>query len=467
MIHESYDENLDFDKIIRESFEIIKKSESLNYEEGIVVGNMFVADVLAKQGEYKKSLEYIKKIKKFSKYLSENPTDDFNLLILQYENCHNLGLNSLAQQYFKKAEKVGLKVKHEGLKAANLFNLYTSYDIIGKDQKSIYHYLNRARKLFDIEKYKEIASYKQDKILLNISFGNYFLKKDNKDSTKFYYELSLKLLKKEKDDYLGVYAHKGLSKLYEQQNNIAKALEHRLKSIEMLGDNPSSIEDVLDAYLSTSKIYDKLGDNKNEKYYRDLYTVLNDSIEKNKSKARDFTVIHLLEEQKQEIEKTKSTSSKLQIIILIVVLIISILGYFKFRNYNQRRKDETQSLLKDIEEYEEKLEKNNIESQVFLLEKREAGYNDLIDLGKKNHPNFYNYFKELYPSLHEKLIEIDPNLQLSELILCAYLYLDFTTKEIAIYTFKSFRTIQNRKYTLRKKLNVPTSEDIYVWMKML
>ena len=86
-------------------------------------------------------------------------------------------------------------------------------------------------------------------------------------------------------------------------------------------------------------------------------------------------------------------------------------------------------------------------------------------LAKKNDPNFYTRFSEVYPYFQDKLLSINLNLQTSELILLAYIYLNFETKEIADYIFKSSKTIQNRKHLLRKKLNIPTHQDFHIWLK--
>ena len=86
-------------------------------------------------------------------------------------------------------------------------------------------------------------------------------------------------------------------------------------------------------------------------------------------------------------------------------------------------------------------------------------------MAKNNHPNFYTRFQEIYPDFQEKLLSINPNLQNSELVLLAYIYLNFETKEIAAYTFKSEKTIYNRRYNLRKKLNISSLEDLCIWLK--
>ncbi|WP_294296360.1 LuxR C-terminal-related transcriptional regulator [uncultured Chryseobacterium sp.] len=73
-------------------------------------------------------------------------------------------------------------------------------------------------------------------------------------------------------------------------------------------------------------------------------------------------------------------------------------------------------------------------------------------------------FESLFPEFSEKLLKINPELQQSEIEFCALLKLKLTTKEIAKYTFIETRTVQNKKYRLRKKLEIPHQVDIYHWI---
>lgn len=61
----------------------------------------------------------------------------------------------------------------------------------------------------------------------------------------------------------------------------------------------------------------------------------------------------------------------------------------------------------------------------------------------------------------------NPKIRTSELTFCAYLYLGFTTKEIADYTFVTIRGVETRRNRLRKKYNIPSDMDFSVWIKSL
>ncbi|WP_337085050.1 hypothetical protein [Elizabethkingia anophelis] len=173
-------------------------------------------------------------------------------------------------------------------------------------------------------------------------------------------------------------------------------------------------------------------------------------------KEKNITTISLdnktLEANKKEKRPSKKRNYYVIGISIFLFLIEKIIIYKRFRD---------RIILKEY--FLLKKESENKE----LIKRVNNEFDNIIDLAKKNHSNFYTRFQEYYPSFQSKLLERNPGLQTSELSLLAYIYLDFQTKEIADYTFKSTKTIQNRKHLLRKKLNILPDEDFYVWLKNL
>lgn len=92
---------------------------------------------------------------------------------------------------------------------------------------------------------------------------------------------------------------------------------------------------------------------------------------------------------------------------------------------------------------------------------------EVFRLAKINDPSFLSKFKETYPEFCSKIISLYPDILNSELIFCAYISLNFSTKEIAKYTFVTHKAVQVRKSRLRKKFNIPSGEDLYIWFKKL
>ncbi|MCX8525365.1 hypothetical protein OF897_15710 [Chryseobacterium formosus] len=92
---------------------------------------------------------------------------------------------------------------------------------------------------------------------------------------------------------------------------------------------------------------------------------------------------------------------------------------------------------------------------------------EVFQLAKINDPFFLAKFKKIYPEFCNKIISLYPDILNSELIFCAYIKLNFSTKEIANYTFVTKKAVQVRKSRLRKKFNIPSGEDLYIWFKKL
>ena len=102
-----------------------------------------------------------------------------------------------------------------------------------------------------------------------------------------------------------------------------------------------------------------------------------------------------------------------------------------------------------------------------LKQKLNVAFDEVILLAKKNDSSFLVRFQEVYPNVCEKLLENNPKLVNTELTLCAMVWLNFSSKDIASYTHVQPKTVQTKKYRLRKKLNIPENINIYTWLKNL
>ncbi|HFK5598783.1 TPA: helix-turn-helix transcriptional regulator, partial [Elizabethkingia anophelis] len=102
-----------------------------------------------------------------------------------------------------------------------------------------------------------------------------------------------------------------------------------------------------------------------------------------------------------------------------------------------------------------------------LQRKLNESFTEVVEMAKKNSPLFWPRFREVYPEFYEKMLIVNPKIRTSELTFCAYLYLGFTTKEIADYTFVTIRGVETRRNRLRKKYNIPSDMDFSVWIKSL
>jgi hypothetical protein len=89
---------------------------------------------------------------------------------------------------------------------------------------------------------------------------------------------------------------------------------------------------------------------------------------------------------------------------------------------------------------------------------------EIVQLAINNNPAFLTKFNEFDPVFSKTLLSMAPNLVASEVEFCALLRLNFETKEIARYTKSSVRAAEGKKYRIRKKLGIPSDQDINIWM---
>lgn len=90
-------------------------------------------------------------------------------------------------------------------------------------------------------------------------------------------------------------------------------------------------------------------------------------------------------------------------------------------------------------------------------------YDKLLELKKiaETTPNFFfQNFVSIYPSFIEKLKDSNNDLIISELEICAYLFLNYNTKDIARYTKCSIRSVESKKFRIRKKLSLQTDVNL-------
>ncbi len=88
----------------------------------------------------------------------------------------------------------------------------------------------------------------------------------------------------------------------------------------------------------------------------------------------------------------------------------------------------------------------------------------LTELAHAKDPSFMKRFRETESVFIHAHLEISPQLLPAELELCAYIRLNFDTKEIARTCKLSVRAVESRKYRIRKKLGIDGETNMHIWM---
>lgn len=434
---------------------ILQKSQKLNYEKGLVFGNYYIASAFTEIGKHTESIKYIKKAQIYTDYLKSDPVQTSRNYGLLGTNYNYLELFSLSAANYHQAINIIKKANSKdkmSMRNESVYygNLSIVFERIGEFD-SMYHYLKKEKKIndqLDDENiyFNKSASY--------IAFGNYFLKEKKLDSSKYYYDQAALVLKNRDHPYQ-VDLFLGLGDFYKVQKKYSEAITYYLQAIKL--SKKHEAWELSKSYKGLLNAYEKQGDLQKVGEYRILYNRNNDSLEAAKKIERDFVVNEVIKfEKEQEQEKSKEEFMKIAAIAGVSVLLI-LIGIFIF--IKRKRKEL-------IEEKETIIHQKEEENQD-LKQKVNESFDEVIQLAKDNSPEFLTRFKEVYPDVVAKILTINPQLRVTEFTLCAYFYLGFTTKDIALYTFKSVNTIRNRRQSLRSKLNISSDENIDSWFKNL
>lgn len=232
---------------------------------------------------------------------------------------------------------------------------------------------------------------------------------------------------------------------YYQINQYQKALDYYLKSY----DNKKIflLNESTAAALTTkiSATYEMLGDKSRERVYLKMandYKVIDEKLDK----ERIANLLSRIESEykKQHVEYLNKMKI-LSIAFFLILLIVIHFSLIKRKRYVVIEKEKEKEIIE-------------LHSQI------NAAFAEVIQLAKQNSPHFWARFQEVYPKFMTNMQLVNPDLRVSELTFCAYIYLGFTTKEIAGYTFKAIKTIENYRYYIRKKIKLSPEEDLKLWI---
>jgi DNA-binding CsgD family transcriptional regulator len=263
----------------------------------------------------------------------------------------------------------------------------------------------------------------------------------NNDSAKYYVEKSMALIPKDSQDGPFMFNnYLSLAELYKNKKQYQQADSFYKKAEQSKSQNLSLIKQEL-LYKGLAETSKALGNNAEyNKYTLDLKNIQL-SISENKNKSlHNIIDRNLLDE--------KSRGIYVIVISIIIVFLCAILVIY-FRNKTL------------ILQKQEKISEEYLRSQVSQIENKNIS--DLIEMAKNNDPAFMTAFNNSFPEFINKLKSLNLQLVQTELEFCAFLKLNLSSKDIARYKNIEPKTVQTKKYRIRKKLNIPNEEDIYYW----
>lgn len=428
---------------LQTSLKALEMSERYDYSFGKFKSCYYVAQILCYTGSYKTAMKYI--------VLSEKegaPQDS----LLQYSDIyrikgqlfHYLGFPEKALTEFKK----GLQFARDSpqtpdkdrLESLACENLGFAYGQNG-NADSAYAYMAKNQVL--LTKMDESKVFR-NLINLYAMLGGYFSDKKNYPLAENYFRMALSLAQKYKYSYTS-FLYMNWGKMEMAKDNRDAALVLLRKSLDNI-EHTKLRDEAVTVFNLLSSIYKDKGNLDSSKVYYDKMVMLENEKLKAQRAGVEIAMSILLAEERQNMEEENN--------LFVIVAVACILIFCSLLCVFWMRKDQKKN--GQITYFEEKVE--------VLEQKVNEAYEELIEMAKNGDSLFLTRMKEVYPTFVNNLFAEYPHLITSEFWLCSMIFLNFSSKEIAAYSFVEHRSIQIRKGRLRKKLKIPSSVDLYPFM---
>lgn len=275
-------------------------------------------------------------------------------------------------------------------------------------------------------------------------FGDYYSKTNQYDSASYYFNKSIETTQKSGSPYTSwTYKHWGDMEL--GRGNPDSALKYYNMSLEDIKRTNLNNE-LPDLYKQIFQAYTEKKMNDSAKFYQNKAISAENKLLLSKNQAVEKALNLILKEESATHSLFQEKAIRL-ISVLTIFVIIILAAWAKWRYTHQK---------------ELKEEKRMVETLEFKLNDKTQ---DLIELAKLNDSSFITNFKDIFSEFTENIYNRYPDLINSEFWLCSMIFLNFTSKEIAQYSFVEHRSIQIRKSRLRKKLKIDANIDLYVYIR--
>jgi len=424
---------------------LIESSKLIGYTKGAAYSSFEVGNIYHNMGSYKESMNYLEQALRYNSYIKIPELYSKSYTELG-KNYSMLNLLQNAIDNYKTAEYWAYKITDKSKKEKALFYVYSceavSYEALEDWNASAL----ASEKAFNIKK---------DIISATRIAKNYILYKNDLVSAKKFLDISNRLLESDSSvtPYQKIIALGAMGLYYNKTKEYSKAATNYLEAIDIAKKLKRPNEEK-ELYKLLYQTYKEEKKEKDRLEALENYTVINDSMESVNKKVIEEPIRKIVNEKH---EKYKRNYSILLFTGFIVVLIIILCSFIHIRKIKKRKR-------KIITEKEKVILKKEAETHE-LKQKVNESFSELVQLAEKNSPQFWIRFQEIYPEFLTKMLKINSKLTNAELILCAYIYIGVSSKDIATYTFRSLKTIENTRYSLRKKLRLPPDENLSFWLR--
>jgi len=441
---------------------IYRASEAIGYKKGMARSSLKMTAIMLNKGNYSAAFKNVNR----AEVLVNELNNDVLIaraatLKANYYIC--MGFMEESKKCLNKAIISARRIKdNDGLhlSMATIYRVYANLIKKSKSDKgtdSIFFYLKKSYQ--EHRKIKNL-SYQGELVIVSAFLGQYYIETKEYDSAKYYLDTSLHFALKKNFRRFGTQTFIGLGYLDYKEKKYQSAISNYQQALTLAKVNESD-EEIRDVYIALSNAYDEIDDIFKSKYFFKKYVSLSESIKK-KDQQSITTLFDFIKLENEKIYRKKENMYMFISVVILALFVIGLLSvilfFFRFLKEKKHVEDKAFLLEKKVKEADSETERKRIDNEELKT---------LITLAQTNDPSFFIKFQSFDPEFIKKLLEIAPNLIASELELSAFLRLNFETKEIARYTNASVRSVQAKKHRIRKKLKIPITEDISIWIAKL
>lgn len=424
----------EYEALIQLNIEYLRKAVKIGYKEGIGLCYLNMAEVNVSAGNYEKALLFFNKAEKdlensknnFHKAAFYDDYSQYYSHLKLYDKA--IECNTKAFEYLKQAKNLELKKKLFSRLYINKGIYFTFKGWYGTALKSFL----KGNKL-------------EDSAYSNCMVAQYYLFRHQPDSAGIYIaKADEKMLSEKTSDVESLWVYFTMGYYYNEINNndqaekaLKKALEINIKTRRTYSSHINNV------YKSLAELYKKKDDGGKAYYYLQKYMEEEGRLDVARLNTMNKATENFISEIKPESDWHRSD---LPLAIALSITVLTVSGIFVKKTIH------SQKVKKRVLKEETEVLKTHVKIKMLK---------EVTELAQKNDSSFLMKFKELYPDFISTLLKINPDLENSELTFCAMLKLHFSSKEIADYTFVQHRSVQQKKYRIRKRLKIPGEEDIY------
>ncbi|KMQ58449.1 hypothetical protein ACM46_22370 [Chryseobacterium angstadtii] len=274
----------------------------------------------------------------------------------------------------------------------------------------------------------------------------------NFNKANYYLAITDSLLAKNPNYYFNVDCLITKGAIENIQRNHQKAIYYFKQAIDK-AEKSQAIYQLYTVFPMISASYGELNDFREGMEYSWKAKDMNEQLRQLRIEGHNATIITNIN---TEIHNMNSKQEIPYNFIAIGILIGSSSLYYYFN----KKKVSRRNLLISLEEPQQNYSENYLEK--IITESDAEDNKKLVNLAKEDINTFYIEFEKTYPAFQTILKEKHFELNLSDINFCSLIKMKFDMKQIATYTNTTLRSVESRRYRIRKKMQLKGQDDLYI-----